>query len=179
MAKPFRGIIQDVERPGELIEFFSFEPPQKSHTVVYDDVSIRGRSEPHVFYSHTEAQIWNFTIHFLASFDEGDNGRPANVKEKENFLESFVMPDYGDEAGDFGVVKPPHLARVRILKMFDLIGTIRDLNFQYVPPYDVVTGYPYQIDATFTLHAQRSFGKDPLGYAEIRRIIAKGQSRQL
>lgn len=177
MAKPLRGIIQDVQVPQDTIEFFSWDPPQKSRNAVYDDVPVRGRSEPHVFYSHTEAQVWSFTIHFLASFDQRDNGTPVGVQEKMSFIESFVMPDYGNTAGQFSVVRQPHLARIRILRMIDLIGTIRSPNFIYNPPYDIVTGQPYQIDVSFQFNTQRELGRTPLGFSDIRRLTSRGQNR--
>lgn len=177
MAKPLRGLIQDVQVPQDTIEFFSWEPPQKSRDVTYDDVPIRGRSEPHVFYSHTGPQVWQFSIHFLASFDQDDGGTPTIVQEKMSFVESFVMPDYGETSGQFAVVRPPHLARVRILRMIDLIGTIRNPTWVYLPPYDITSGQPYQIDCSFTFHTQRELGKAPLGFADIRRLSARGQDR--
>jgi len=177
VARPLRGIIQDVQVPQDLIEFFSWDPPQKTRNPVYDDVPVRGRSEPHVFYSYTEAQVWQFSIHFLASFDQDDNGTPKGVMERMSFIESFTMPDYGETAGNFAVVRPPHLARIRILRMIDLIGTIRSPTFTYSAPYDIQTGEPYQIDVSFTFHTQQEFGKAPLGFADIRRLTARGQNR--
>lgn len=177
MAKPLVGIIQDVQVPQDFINFESWEPPVKSRNPVYDDVTIRGRSEPHVFYSHTDAQIWTFSIKFFASIDQGDNGLPIGVLEKQSFIESLVMPDYGQTPGDLAAIRPPHLARIRILRMLDIIGTIRSPNFVFQPPYDITTGYPYQIDCTFQFHAQREFGKSPYGFADIRRLTARGQNR--
>lgn len=177
MAKPLRGIIQDVQVPQDIIEFFSWEPPQKSRNPVYDDVPIRGRTEPHVFYSHTEAQVWQFTIHFFASFDQNDGGIPLGVMEKMSFIESFTMADYGNQSGQFAVVRPPHLARIRILRMIDLIGTIRSPSWTYLPPYDIQDGKPYQIDVSFQFNAQRELGKAPLGFADVRRLSARGQDR--
>ena len=178
MAKPLRGTIQDVQVPVDMIEFYSFDPPQMSRSVAYDDVIVRGRSEPQVFYSHTESAIWSFTIHLVASIDQEDRGDPAVVKEKANFIESLIMPDYGDSAGEFAVVKPPHLARIRILRMFDAIGTIRNPTWNYMPPYDIVTGYPHRIDVSFSFYEQRSFDQEPLGFADIRRLLSRGQTRQ-
>lgn len=181
MAKPLVGIIQDVQVPQDFIQFESWDPPTKSRTVVYEDAQVRGRSEPHVFYSHTETQIWSFSMHFLASFDQGDGGSPIGVQEKASFIESLVMPDYGQTPGQVSVIRPPHLARIRILRMIDLIGTIRSPQWVYggsqSAVYDVVTGQPYQIDVTFQFHVQREFGKTPFGFADIRRLTARGQNR--
>ncbi|MCG8433061.1 MAG: hypothetical protein MJA83_03390, partial [Gammaproteobacteria bacterium] len=155
MANPLRGEIIDVETL-QVIRFFSFEPPQKQRTAQYDDVEIRGRSEPHPFYSSTTAQIWSFSINFVASFDEKDRGQRIDVKEAENFMESFVMPDYGDVPGQpSSVVRSPHLCRIRILRMFDVKGTIRDLQFTFPPPYDADTGFPQVLPTSFTLHSQQ------------------------
>jgi hypothetical protein len=177
MAKPLRGLIQDVSYPSEFIDFYTFEDPTKNRNVNYEDVAIRGRSEPHVYYANTDAAVYSLNISFIASLDEGDNGNPQTVREKENFLESLCMPDYGRVPGKpASVVRPPHLARIRIKRMFDVIGTIRGLNFTYVGPFDIDTGYPYKIDASFSIHAQRVFGREkPLGYAELRRLSARGQ----
>lgn len=180
MPRRIKGIIQDYQVPTEMIEFYSWDPPQKSRSAVYDDVNIRGRSEPHVFYSYTEAQVWNFAIYFRASFEQNDGGVPLGVMERQSFIESFVMPDYGQVPGQFAVVRPPHLARIRILKMIDLIGTIRTPNWVFggsAGTYDVNNGYPHQIDLTFTFHAQQPVGVSPLGYADIRRLSARGQDR--
>ena len=170
MARPIRGIIEDVNDPTEFITFDSFEPLQKARNPVYDDVAVRGRAEPHVFYSHTEAKIVQFTLHFIASVDQGDNGNPRTVKGKEAFMESLVVPDYGNATGDNAAVLPPHLARIKILKMFDAIGTIRSLSCVDVPPYDIETGFPYQIDCSFSFHIEKFIG-DPLGFREIRDLF--------
>ncbi|MCH7523528.1 MAG: hypothetical protein IIC74_00610, partial [Bacteroidetes bacterium] len=81
-------------------------------------------------------------------------------KAQEAFLESLVLPGYK------GIhVEAPHLARISILKMLDVIGTIRDIDFTYLAPYQaagnpehghspIPTGYPYQIDVNFTFHGQ-------------------------
>lgn len=177
MARPPALLIQDVQVPQDFIEVLSWEPPTKGRTVVYDDVSVRGRSEPHVFYSHTEAQVWNFTIHLFASMDQNDGGTPLGVQEKASFIESLVMPDYGATPGELSAIRAPHLARLRILRMLDLIGTIRNPSWTYSPPYDIRTGQPYQIDCSFQFYTQREFGKTPYGFADIRRLTARGQNR--
>jgi hypothetical protein len=177
MAKPFVGIIQDVQVPGDYIEFYAFKEPQRSRKAVYDDTTIRGRSEPHAFYSHTEAGVWNFQIDLTASVEQDDGGLYIGVQEKVSFIESFLMPDYGNVPGGLASVRPPHLCRIRILRMFDAIGTIRDVNTVYNSPYDVNTGMSGHVPTTFTFYEQREFGKAPLGYADIRRLTARGQNR--
>jgi len=176
MTTLLKGIIQDMHNTGELIDFYSFEPPQKSRNAVYDDVSVRGRSEPHVFYSHTEAPTYQFSIRLVASYDQRDSGTTRSVKEKEYFIESLVMPDYGPlPSSRNSVVAPPHLARIRIKKLIDIAGTIRNTNYVYLPPYDE-EGYPQLIEVTFSFHVQRIFGQqEPLGFAEVRRLLWRGQ----
>ncbi len=178
MASPLRGIIQDVQVPNDTIDFFSFEPPQRSREVFYDDVPIRGRSEPHVFYSHTGAQVWSLSITLFASVDQNDEGQAIDVVEKVNFLESLEMPDYGQSPGEFAVVRSPHLARIKILKMFDVIGTIRNFNAIYEGPYDIDTGYPQRAIVSFILQTQRTINQQPLGFSDIRRLVSRGQTRQ-
>ncbi len=175
MANPLKGVILDVETK-DFIHFFSFEPPQYSRNPVYDDVPIRGRSEPHSFYGYTEAGIWSFAIHFIASIDQNDEGDPASVKEKANFIESLILPDYGFEVGEFSVVLPPHLARIRILKMFDAIGTIRSPSWTLLGPYDVDTGYSYQIDCTFSFNVQKTIGNID-SMSSKRSLLSVGQTR--
>ena len=177
MAKPLVGVIQDVQIPQDFITFESWDPPSKSRVPQYDDVDVRGRSEPHVFYSYTGPQIWNFALKLFASIDQDDRGIYLGVQEKVSFLESLVMPDYGNTPGQVAAIRPPHLTRIRILRMIDLIGTIRDLNFTYNPPYDTQTGKPQLVDCSFKFQAQREFGRAPYGFADIRRLTARGQNR--
>lgn len=179
MATPLVGLIQDMQVPQDVISFESWEPPSKSRSVNYDDVSIRGRSEPHVFYSDTGPQIWTFSIHLVASVDQGDDGSPDSVQEKVSFIESLVMPDYGDTPGGEAAIRPPHLARIQILNMINLVGTIRNPSFTYLPPYDTDSGQPYQVDCNFTFQVQREFGKPPLGFADVRRLTSRGQNKFL
>ncbi len=177
MVAPIKGVIMDIETK-EYIDFTSFEAPQKSRGVTYDDVPIRGRSEPHVFYGYTDATVWSFTIHFVASLHEGDGGLPVTVKEKELFIESLILPDYGIASGEFSVVTPPHLARIRILKMFDAIGTIRNPSWTLLPPYDIDTGYPFQIDCSFSFNVQKLIGESLDSMSSKRRDWSLGQTRQ-
>lgn len=168
MAPPtLSGLIVDLETLTG-IPFFSWDPPTHSRSAVYDDVSVRGRSEPHPFYSHTDPQIWAFSIHLSASFNQNDFGTPAEVKIRENFIESLVMPDYGDEAGTFGVVNPPHLCRVVIGAMFDARGTLRNFSSAYRGPFENITGLPHNIDITFDLHVQSPPNVTPAGYSDVR-----------
>lgn len=197
------GVIQDTETL-EFITFDSFEPPQKARDVTYDDVPVRGRSEPHSFYAHTGGEVWQFVLHLRSSINQGDLGPTPTVSgegllrgaaevtreslvrsraiaagfsvmEKERFISSLLMPDYGNQPGAIsGVVKPPHFARIAILGMMDVVGTIRGLSSTLLPPYDVVTGFPQQIDVSFSLYAHRSFGQRPLGFADIRRLRTDG-----
>lgn len=167
MPTLLRGIIQDFET-GEFLEFYSFEAPQKSRSANYDDVAIRGRSEPVPFYSSTNAQVWSLTIRLVASYDQDDSGSPIRVKREENFVESFLMPDYGDTPAETsGVVKSPHRARIRIGRMFNVVGTIRDLSFTYPPPYDA-QGYPQIVEVAISFQTQRTIR--PLGYAALRNL---------
>jgi len=177
MAKPLVGILQDVQVPQDFIRFESWAEPTKSRQVVYDDVDVRGRSEPHVFYSHTGAQVWSFKLQLVASYDQDDRGVYTTVQEQASFIESLVMPDYGQRPGDLAAIRAPHLARIRILKMVDIVGTIRDPNWTYLAPYDIRTGVPQIIECSFSFHAQREYGKAPLGFSDIRRLTARGQTR--
>lgn len=148
-----KGILQDYETL-EGIQFYRFEPITKSRDVNYADVSVRGRSEPHVFYTDTTAKTIPITIHLDASMDQGDNGKYQTVRDKENFVESLVMPDYSGISGNSSFVSPPHLVRFKILRLIDVIGTLRNYSATDVPPYDIITGYPQIVDISFTIHVQ-------------------------
>jgi len=159
----------------------SWDPPQKTRDANYDDVMVRGRSEPHVFYSNTGLQVWQITLHLTSNLNMGDTLTPLSVKVQENFLESLTMPDYGAVPGAHaGVVNPPHPVRISILRMFDAIGTIRNLSFTYVEPFDMFTGFPHQIDATFSFHGRPVISSDekPHGFADIRKSLPWGQDFQ-
>jgi hypothetical protein len=177
MASPLVMIIQDVQVPQDYINVYSWDDLTKSRRVVYDDVDVRGRSEPHVFYSHTEAPVWEFSLHFMASVSQGDHGDPLGVMEKVSFIESLIMPDYGEIPGQGSIVRPAHLARIKVKRLIDAIGTIRDPKWPFKGAYNTTTGYPQQVDCTFSFHVQRTFGKTPYGYADIRRLTSRGQNR--
>jgi len=176
MADPFRGVLLDMEQPNEFISFLVFDPPSWSRQVNYSEVEIRGRSEPHVFYSSTGPKIWSFELHLFA----GDVGSARTVRQQELFIESLIMPDYGALPGQTSAVaKPPHRARIRIKQMLDVVGTLRDLRVDYLRPYEGVTGFPYIVKVGFTMHAQRLYGQEaPLGFADVRRMLSRGQGVQ-
>jgi len=167
MAPPLLMIIQDFET-GESITTPSWSQPQFSRDPSYDDVPIRGRSEPHQFYAYTGTAIWNISLVLIASIDADDEGKVKTVKKQLNFLESLTMPDYGPTPLETaGVVKPPHLTRVNIRRMFNVIGTLRNLSYTLEGPYDEL-GMSHRASVTFTLHALRQVR--PLGFAAIREL---------
>lgn len=181
MARPMEMVILDVET-GEYILLHGFEPPSKGRTVNYDDVAVRGRSEPYQFYSSTETGVWSFKVRLVASVEQNDRGDPVTVLGRSDFIESLAMPDYGDDPGQVSsVVQPPHLTRLAVTGTegvsIDITGTLRGFQSQWQLPYDIVTGLPTIIDVSFEIHEQTPYGQRPKGYADVRKRLLKGQTR--
>lgn len=171
------GIIMDVVTK-QYVEFVGWEPPQASRVPVYNDESVRGRSEPYSFYSHTGPRVWPFRVHFVASLDQGDKGIYESVKEKVNFVESLVLPDYGVEPGELSIVTSPHYARIRIRRLVDAVGTIRNFSVEYPGPYDVDTGYSQTADCSFELQEQHAYDQNIDSMSSVRRSLVYGQTKQ-
>ena len=156
------GYIIDVEDTGKSVRFSYYENIGNSIEPVYDDVAVRGRSEEHIFYSHTSAETYSFSIRLAASVDEADGGTTKKIWEDWLFIKSFAYPDYGRAAR--GPTKSPRKPRITIGTWFKEEGVIRSPQATFVPPYDE-QGFPHIIDVQFTF---RVVSSKPRGYSDIR-----------
>ncbi len=170
MERGIKGFIQDASYELEMISFLIFAPPSYGRAVNYESAHVRGRSEPYCFYVDTDERVTRFAIEFHSADDE-----LRTIREKERFIESLVVPDYGPTPGQrAAIVKPPHLAVVWIKDLVRVRGTIRNLQVTPHIPIDLATGLPHHIAVAFDLHSQ-SLSPDQLqGFADLRRVLSRG-----
>jgi len=150
---------------GTRIEFRYFQPLSEDVAAEYDEMPVRGRSEPHSFYSQTGPDTWQFSLKLMASVDQGDGGTPRKIYDDYLFLKSFQYPDYGPSF--VGPVKPPRQAIITIGTFFRKKGQIRTPSFTFNAPYDE-NGFPHSIDCNFTF---RVINDLPLSFSDVRRGI--------
>lgn len=144
------------------ISFKYFEPLAEDVTAEYDEVAVRGRSEPHCFYHQTSADMYNFNIRLVASVDENDTTDTSSIYSDYLFLKSLQYPDYGRSYS--GPVKPPHKVSIVIGDFFRKKGLIKNPRFSFLSPYDS-SGYPHIIDCSFSF---RVINTKPLSYIDVR-----------
>lgn len=188
MPTGLKGYIIDLNIPGtgnpvKHIEFLHYQDINTSIEPVYDEAVVRGRSEEHIFYSHTSAEQLNFQIRLAASVDEADGGNPRKIWDDWLFIKSFAYPGYG--AGARGPITPPRKARIVITgcgfgnaledsgsgAWFKEDGVIKSPSATFMKPYDEC-GYPHVIDVSFTF---RVVSKKIRGYTDIRQAGSSGR----
>lgn len=147
MPQGLEGFIIDFESRGDSIKFLYYGDIQTAVDAVYEEPTVRGRSEEHIFYSHTSAETYNFEIRLAASVDERDEGTTKKIHDDYLFIKSFVYPHYG--FGGKGPVLPPRKAIITIGTWFNKPGIIKSPNATFIRPFDE-NGFPYIIDVTFT-----------------------------
>lgn len=166
MTQLLEGQIIDRGGAGELggdrIIFKYYQPITDSVEAEYDEVGVRGRSEPYVFYTQTGPNTYNFDIRLAASADEADEGSTRRLWSDYLFLKSFQYPDYGP--GNVGPVSPPRQVIIRLGTTFRHRGVIKSPSFTLLEPYDEL-GYPYLIDCQFVF---RVINDRPLSFRDIR-----------
>lgn len=155
------GFVIDRE-DGTRLKFLYFDPISEDVSADFEEVPVRGRSEPHVFYSQTGPDSYSFNIHLHASVDEYDGGTPQRIHSQYLFLKSFQFPDYGP--GYLGPIKPPHQVIILIGQFFRKKGIIKQPGFTFHPPYDT-NGFPYHIECRFTF---REINDTPRSYDDVR-----------
>jgi len=159
-----QGYITDLI-DGTSIRFLYFEPITENLDAQYDEPPVRGRSEPHLFYSQTGADHYSFNITFAASVDALDGGSTEMIYTQYLFLKSFQYPDYG--LNNVGPVQPPHKVAITIGRFFRKKGVIIQPSFNFHPPYDT-NGYPHRIECQFTF---RVINDTPLSLSDVRRNL--------
>lgn len=141
----------------DKIYFKYFDPITNDVAAEYDEVAVRGRSEPLPFYVATGEDTYSFNIKLVGSVDENDAGDPKNIWRDHLFIKSLQFPDYSNNR----VVRPPAQAIITIGNFFRKRGIIKNPKFTWNKPYDS-DGYPHSIDCEFTFRAfnqiARSYG---------------------
>lgn len=144
------------------VKFLYYEDLETGFDPVYEDQSVRGRSEEHIFYSHTSGETYSLSIKLVSSVDEGDGKTAKDAFKDYLFIKSFAYPDYG--AAFQGPTLPPRKALITIGKWFRQVGVIRSpaATFSKVCDED---GYPHTIDVRFQF---RVINHRPLSMRDIR-----------
>ena len=143
------------------MDFLYFGPITNNVAAEYSEEPVRGRSEPHPFYSGTGEDTYSFSIKLMASVDQGDGGTPLKAWNSYLYLKSFQFPDYGEN--NQGPIRPPRQCIISIGKLFRKRGIIKQPSFSFNPPYDA-DGYPHSIDCSFTF---RVFNEVARSYTDI------------
>lgn len=141
------------------IQFLYFDAIDSGAEANYDEQMVRGRSEEHVFYSHTTGESDSFSIKLPASTQQGDEGDAKKTWQDFLFIKSFSYPDY-----DGGLVLPPRKAIITIGQWYQKVGVIKGLAYTFSQVCDE-DGYPHVIDVRFqfrVIHARA------LGMRDIR-----------
>jgi hypothetical protein len=144
------------------IRFLYYEDIEANVEPVYEEQSVRGRSEEHVFYSHTSGEVNSFSIRLPASVDESDNRTPQQTWKEYLFIKSFAYPDYGESFK--GPILPPRKAIITIGKWYRKVGVIKSPSATFSKVCDE-DGYPLIIDVRFQF---RIINSRPLSLRDIR-----------
>lgn len=139
-------VAQGVDRAFQSIEFEYYDTITETVASNWATIGIRGRSEPHQYYDNTGSAIWNFNLVFVAGAGQGSSLTTEDIKRRANFIKALQYPRYGNPP----LVSPPPRVHIRIGKLLDARGIVKNPNFIYNSPYDNETGLPLKIDVTFT-----------------------------
>lgn len=160
------GNIVDFDHRELYIKFYYMSGLTNTVEARYEEVSVPGRSEPHVFYTDTTLDRYDVSIQLASSVSESDIRTAKNVWYEYEFLKSFQFPDYGGYLRG-GPVKPPHRVILTIGNYFSMLGIIRSPVFDWKDSTVDLDGYPHIINCSFSFFA---INDTPLGMAEIRRV---------
>jgi hypothetical protein len=162
---PVEGHIIDPDATGgeiNRVKFLYYQDIENSIEATYDEVGVRGRSEPHPFYLETGPDIYTFDIKLVASVNESDDGSTSKIHNDYLFIKSFQYPDYGIAAS--GPIRPPRQAIITIGRWFNKKGIIKSPSFVFHAPYSS-EGFPQSIDVRFTFRVTNTI---PLDMTDIR-----------
>lgn len=154
----------------QSVKFLYYEDIEGGVDPVYEEQSVRGRSEEHVFYSHTSGENDSFSIKLPASVDEADT-RDAFLNWQDFlFIKSFVYPDYGQ--GFRGPILPPRKAIITIGRWYRKVGVLKGFAYTFSKTCDE-RGYPLIIDIRFQF---RVINARSLSFRDIRAQSGAGFS---
>lgn len=167
MPRYVEGSIIDFEDPTKVLKFLYFDTITEDFGANYDPQSVRGRSEPHMFYSDSNSNTYSFTIKLVASVDEADQGTTNKLYEDYLFFKSFSYPDYGEN--NQGPVRPPHRVIMMIGNWFNEMGIIIQPRVTHSQVCDS-KGFPLFLDVSFTFNV---INKTPKSYLDVRGVTYK------
>jgi hypothetical protein len=148
---------------GESITFRHFEPlTEDGPAAQYDETGVRGRSEPHVFYTQTGEDTWSWDIKLVASVEQRDGGTARQNYQNYLFLKSFQYPDYGEN--NSGPLKPPPQAIIVFGRFYRKKGIIKNPSFTFSRTIDE-DGFPMVIECRFS---HRIVNDTPLSFRDVR-----------
>lgn len=163
MPQGTEGYITDVV-DGRSIVFFYYDDVQDGAEPVYDESVVRGRSEEHLFYSHTSARKQQYNIQLAASVDQDDGGSAKHIWNDWLFILSLAYPVYGIDYK--GPVVPPHKVILRIGKWIKHTGVIISPQATHSKTVDE-DGFPLFINISFMF---RIVNRKPLDLYRIRQL---------
>jgi len=153
---PSRGTEKD------SVKFLYYEDIETSVDTVYEDQSVRGRSEEHVFYSHTSGESYSFSVRLPSSVNESDGSNAKKSYQDYLFIKSFAYPDYGPSFT--GPTIPPRKAIITIGRWFKEVGIIKSPSATFSKVCDE-DGYPHLIDVRFQF---RVINSRALSFRDVR-----------
>jgi hypothetical protein len=162
MPQGVEGYIVDFEDTTQVVKFLYYEDITEDFGANYDAQSVRGRSEPHIFYSDSNPNTYTFQIKLAASVDEKDHRDAKQIYKEYLFIKSFSYPDYGIQGA--GPVRPPHKVIVHIGDWFSEMGIIIQPHAVHSKVCDE-DGFPLFIDVSFTFQVVNQI---PKSYRNIR-----------
>jgi len=145
------------------IRFLYYEDLDTGFDPVYEEQSVRGRSEEHLFYSHTSGETYSFAIRLVSSVDEADGRTAKRAFQDYLFIKSFAYPDHGPAFQ--GPTLPPRKALITIGKWFKEVGVVKGPGATFSKTCDE-DGYPHVIDVKFQF---RITNTRPLSLRDIRK----------
>lgn len=151
------------------IKFLYYEDIETAVDTVYEDQSVKGRSEEHVFYSSTGGENYSFSIRLPSSVNESDDGNAKKSHQDYLFIKSFAYPDYGPSFK--GPTLPPRKAIITIGRWFKEVGVIKSPSATFSKVCDQ-DGYPHITDVRFQF---RVINSRALSFRDIR----AGRGREL
>lgn len=139
---------EDLEIPFQVIESI----PNWDKSAAYDEMGneILGRFEPYAVYSKSNAQEFTLTLYYCAYARDNINAQSfwtlENIEMLEKRLQSLVFPIYVN-----GYAPPPKCLLNIGNIFYDLPVIVKQVNIEYQPPYDYLTGLSMNRKITLSL----------------------------
>jgi hypothetical protein len=132
------------------IEGMEQEQMNSSLSSVYPETAVRGTSNPHLGWSHTDAQGQSFHFKITHGIDRFDTRTEEDVMNDRRWLERRLYRNIDYSFGDIGVVTPPNKVIItKGVRVWE--GQIVQLNIREEGGEDIVSGYPLLLDVILNL----------------------------